>query len=170
MSMKTSRIPAIILGLLLIGYVAFLVSTVSLLPPHIATHFDGRGQPTGWMTRSSAAAFQGVIGLLLPLIVAASFCIVRFIPTRAINFPNRDFWFSAERRNETCTYLSRQGLWLASLLVLVQAMVWYQLIESNLRKIPHLSLPAFLITVGAFGTVSIVWVIKLFNHFRKGAS
>jgi serine/threonine-protein kinase len=147
--MKTSRIPAIVFALLLIGYVIFLVCTVSLLPQRMATHFDAGGHPNGWMSRSSAVVFQGVIGLILPLVIAAAFCLLRFVPTRGINFPNRDFWFAPERRSETCTYLSRHGLWLASLLVVLQGMVWYQLIEANAKSIPQLS---------SSGSAFLVWL------------
>jgi serine/threonine-protein kinase len=167
--MKTSRIPASIFGLLLIANIVFLVCTISLLPQQMATHFDAGGHSNGWMSRSSAVVFQGIIGLILPLIIAVAFCALRFVPTRGINFPNRDFWFAPERHSETCTYLSRQGLWLANLLVLLQGMVWYQLIESNAKSIPHLSSSGFLVTLGVFGAAMIVWVMRLFSHFRKAA-
>ncbi len=167
--MKTSRIPAIVFGLLLIGYIVFLVCTVSLLPQQMATHFDASGHPNGWMSRSSAVVFQGVIGLILPLIIAVAFCALRFVPTRGINFPNRDFWFAAERRSDTCAYLSRHGLLLASLLVLLQGVVWYQLIEANAKSIPQLSSSGFFVVLGIFAVAMIVWVMRLFSHFRKAA-
>jgi uncharacterized membrane protein len=167
--MKTARIPAIVFALLLIGYFVFLACTVSLLPQRMATHFDANGQPNGWMSRSSAVVFQGVVGLLLPLIITVVFCTLKFVPTQLINVPGRDYWFSPEHRKETCTYLSRQGLWLASLLVGLQAMVWYQLIESNSAKIPHLSSSQFLFTLTIFGVAMIIWVIRIFRHFSKVA-
>jgi uncharacterized membrane protein len=167
--MKTARLPAIAFVLILIGYGVFLGCTVSLLPQRMATHFNASGQPNGWMNRASAVLLQGVAGLLLPLIVATGFCMVRFVPTRGINVPRRDFWFAPERRDETCVYLARQGLWLASLLVGLQAMVWYQLIESNNERIPHLSSWQFLMTLGIFGAALILWVISLFRHFSKVA-
>lgn len=165
--MKTSRIPAIVFGLLLIGYIVFLTCTVSLLPQRMATHFDFEGHANGWVDRSSAVIFQGIIGLILPLIIAAGFFTIRFVPSQRINVPRRDFWFAPERRNATCAYLSRQGFWLANLLILVQGMVWYQLIESNSDGVPQLSSSGFLIALGIFGIAIIGWVIKFFRHFAK---
>jgi uncharacterized membrane protein len=165
--MKTTRIPAIVFSLLLLGYLIFLVCTVALLPQRMATHFDINGQPNGWMTRSSAVMFQGMIGLLLPLIIVGIFFVIRFAPTRLINLPRRDFWLAPERRGETCDYLSRQGFWLASLLVALQGMVWYQLIESNSTSIPHLSSSVFLVTLAVFVAAIIVWVLRLIRHFGK---
>ncbi|MGA2029373.1 MAG: DUF1648 domain-containing protein [Verrucomicrobiota bacterium] len=167
--MKMTRIPAIVFALLLIGYVLFLVCTVLLLslPQRMATHFDISGQPNGWMSRSSAVAFQAVSGLILPLIIAALFYTPRFVPPRWINCPRRDFWFAPERRDETCIYLLRQGLWLASLEVGLQSVLWYQLIENNSTSIPHLSSSAFLVTLGVFVAAMIAWIMRLICHFRK---
>ncbi len=169
MTMKTARVPAIVFALLLTGYVIFLFCTVSLLPQRMATHFDAGGQPNGWMSRSSAVVFQGVIGLMLPLIITIIFCTLKFVPTGLINVPRREYWFSPELRETTCAYLSRQGLWLASLLVGLQVMVWYQLIESNSTKIPRLSSSQFLFTLTIFGVAMIIWVIRIFRHFSKVA-
>ena len=163
----TARIPAIVFILLLTGYVVFLACTIALLPQRMATHFDASGRPNGWMSRSSAVALQGVVGLIVPLIVAAGFFTVRFVPPQRINVPHRDFWFAPERREQTCTYLSRQGFWLASLLVMLQGLVWYQLVESNARNVPQLSSSGFLGLIGVFGVAMIVWVMSLFRHFAK---
>jgi hypothetical protein len=90
------------------------------------------------------------------------------VPPQKINVPRRDYWFGPERREETCSYLARKGLWLASLLVGLQAMVWYQLIDSNSTTIPHLSSLQFFIILAVFGLAMIVWVVTLFRHFSKG--
>lgn len=167
--MKTSRIPAIVFGWLLLGYIVFLVCTVSLLPQHIATHFDASGHPNGWMSRSSAVVFQGVIGLILPLIIAMGFFMVQFVSPDQIRLPRREFWFAPERRSETCAYLSRQGFLMASLLVLLQWAVWYQLIEANAKSFPQLSSSGFLVVLGIFGVAMIAWVMSFFRHFSRAA-
>jgi len=151
----------------MVGYVVFLVCTVSLLPERMATHFDASGQPNGWGSRTSAVILQGVVGLVLPLMIAAAFCIIRWVPPQKINVPRRDFWFAPERRIETCNHLARQGLWLASLMVGLQATVWYQLIQSNSTRVPHLSSASFLVTIAVFGAAMIIWVISFFRHFAK---
>lgn len=167
--MKSSCFAALIFGLLLLSYFIFLACTVSLLPQQMATHFDASGHPNGWMSRSSAVAFQGVIGVIPPLIISTGFFVVRFAPPEQIRVPGRDFWFAPERRAETCAYLSRQGFWLASMLVLLQALVWYQLIEANAKSIPQLSSLEFLVVLGIFGAAIIVWVLSLFHHFARAA-
>lgn len=167
MTTKMVRHPAIIFVLLLIGYVIFISCTVPLLPQRVASHFDIHGQPNGWMSRSSAAILQGVVGLALPLIIVAGFGAARFASAQKINMPRKDFWFAPERREETCAYLLRQGLWLASMEVGLQCAVWYQLVESNDMKMPQLSTFGFLATLGIFGIAMIIWFLNLFRHFAK---
>jgi uncharacterized membrane protein len=167
--MKAKRVPAIAFALALIGYMAFLACTISLLPPRMATHFGADGQPNGWTGRSTAVLFQGVIGLVLPLIVMAAFYTIKFVPTRCINVPHRDFWFASERRDDTCSNLSRSGLWLATLLVGFAAAVWYQVIESNTRSLPRLSPSEFWGTLAIFGAAMVYWALTFFRHFTKAA-
>lgn len=170
-AVKTAFVPALVFALMIIGNVIFLGGTVALLPQRMATHFDANGQPNGWMNRFAAVFFQGAIGLITPLIIAAAFCAVKFVSPEKLKIPHRDFWFAPGRRTETCTYLSRQGLWLASLMVALQSMVWYELIESNSAKIPQLSSVEFLTVLGVFGLAMIAWVLRLFRHFaRPGVS
>jgi uncharacterized membrane protein len=164
---KMVRNPAIIFALLLIGYVVFISCTVPLLPEQVASHFDINGRPNGWMSRSSAAIFQVVVGLVLPLVIVAGFGAARFVSAEKINMPRKDFWFAPERREETCAYLLRQGLWLANMEIGLQCAVWYQLVESNDMKMPQLSSFGFLATLGVFGIAMIVWVLNLFRHFGK---
>jgi uncharacterized membrane protein len=165
--MKTARLPAVIFGSLLFGYAAFLACTFSNLPGQMATHFDAHGQPNGWMPRSVAITFQAIVGMVLPLVIAAFFGAIRLMPMRSINLPRRDYWFSPERRDATCAYLARQGLWLASLIVVLQAAVWYQILESNRASTKHFSLTSLFIVLSVFTIALIGWVIGLFRHFAR---
>ena len=167
--MKASRAAGTLFGLLLIGYTVFLVCTISQLPQQMATHFDASGHPNGWMSRSSAVVFQGCIGLILPLIIAAVFFTVRFVSPDLIRIPRRDFWFAPERRAETYAYLSCRGFWLASLLVVLQGVVWYQLIEANARNIPQLSTSGLSVVLGVFGVAMLAWIVSFFSHFARAA-
>ena len=167
--MKTSWLSAVVFTIVLVGYFAFLDCTYSVMPPRMATHFDAQGQANGWMNRSSAVIFQGVIGLIVPGVLLAVIFMLRFAPQKQINMPRADFWFGPEHRRETCAYIMRQGFWLASMLVLFQYAIWYELIQSNSEKIPQLSLTVFLSVIGVFAVALVAWVMNLFRHFRKTA-
>ena len=58
------------------------------LPDITASHFDGSGNPNGWMTREIFVLFYlGMIALLIVI-----FLIIPKFPNRLRNIPNRDYW------------------------------------------------------------------------------
>jgi uncharacterized membrane protein len=163
--MKTARIPAVIFGVMVVGYLVFLAGTASLLPPRIASHFDANGRPDGWSNRSTAVILHSIFGLVSPIVITTLCCLFRFIPVEKIKMPRRDYWFSPERRDETCTYLARQGLALGSLLIGLQALAWYQVVEANNAEVKQLPPTAFTFVLMAYGLVLVMWVLRLFRHF-----
>jgi len=165
--MKSARIPAVIFGFMVVGYLIFLVGTASLLPPRIATHFDANGLPNGWSKRSTAVILQGILGLVSPIIITAICCVFRFIPVEKIIMPRRDYWFGPERRDETCTFLARQGLALGSLLIGLQTLAWYQVVETNTAEVKQLPNTAFTFVLMGYGLVLITWVLRLFRYFAQ---
>jgi uncharacterized membrane protein len=152
---------------MVIGYIVFLLGTASVMPPRIASHFDESGRPNGWSSRTSAVVLQGIFGLVSPLIITAICCSFRFIPVEKIKLPRRDYWFGPERRQETCTDLARQGLALGSLLIGLQAMAWYQVVETNTAEVKQLSPTLFTFVLMAYGLMMVTWVLRLFRHFAQ---
>jgi len=62
--------PRILLALLSAAAIGELAWYVPKMPPLMATHYDGAGNPDGWMTRGAAAALHlailGVTALAFP--------------------------------------------------------------------------------------------------------
>ena len=71
------------------------------LPERVASHFNGAGSVDGWMGKD--ANFLLSAGLIIGL--TASFYLVgvmmRRLPQRWINLPNKAYWFAEERENAT---------------------------------------------------------------------
>ena len=65
--MKTLRFPAIVLAVLVIGFVALLFGSASYMPERVASHFDAAGNPNVWTSRSSLLMSMGFFGLVFPL-------------------------------------------------------------------------------------------------------
>ena len=99
--MKTSCTPALLLGLLYLCFFGYLVASSSQLSSRVATHFDGHGQPNGWMSRAAHLQFMGVFGLGFPLFVPAIVYASRFLPDRFYNLPHRDYWLAPARQGLT---------------------------------------------------------------------
>ncbi len=112
----------------------------SQLPERIATHFNGRGEPNGWMSRSANQRFMLVFGLAFPLCVVLLCWLARFLPIGLVNIPHRDYWLAPERRKETSDYLICHSLWLACLAAGFVIGIQYAIVQAN-RQSRHTSRP-----------------------------
>ena len=167
--MKTSRAPGLVLSLLYLFFLGYLAFSAGQLPDRVATHFDGSGQPNGWMSRSTHLLFTLVLGLGIPLFVVAVLFVVRFLPDSIINIPRRDYWLAAERRAETVAWLFRHSLWFACISVSFITGVHYLIVRANARPPAQLSTPWLLGMVGCFLVALAIWVISMILHFCRAA-
>jgi hypothetical protein len=167
--MKTIRTPATILGLFYACFLLCLAWSPAQLPERVATHFDGRGRPNGWMSRSSHLSFITVLGFAFPMsIVGISFAL-RFMPTSLINIPHREYWLASERRTQTLAYIFRHSLWFASLAIGFVIGINLLLIHSNNQFPVRLSTPLLLTLLGCFLAGVALWGISAFRYFRRPA-
>jgi hypothetical protein len=112
----------------------------------------------------------------LTVIVVAtivSFAVPRLItamPASAINLPNKEFWLSPERREETFLFLRAQmarfGCVLLAFLLFVMELVF----RANLQTPPRLNNAAFVPALVAFIVFSMSWTASFVVHFYKTES
>jgi uncharacterized membrane protein len=167
--MKTSRTPALLLGLLYLCFFGYLVASSSQLPSRVATHFDGNGQPNGWMSRAAHLQFMGVFGLGFPLFVPAIVYASRFLPDRFYNLPHREYWLAPARRTQTMAYLFRHSLWFASMALCFVIGINYSIIHANSLAQAHLSTLLILPLAGCFLAGTAFWGASLIRHFSRVA-
>lgn len=164
--MKPLRIPAILLALLYACFLGYWAFSGSQLPERVATHFNGSGQPNGWMSRSANQIFMLVFGFAFPLFIVLLCYATRFLPSGLVNIPHREYWLAPERRQATSGYLVRHSFWFACLAVGFVLGMQCSIVLANRQTPPHLSTALLLAVVGPFLAGTAVWVVVLFRHFR----
>ena len=167
--MKKNTVPLVVLGLLCAAYLTFIAHSASSLPERVATHFGSNGEANGWMNRSSALVFMAELGIGLPLFFVVLAFLVGLIPARFANLPHRDYWLSPERRAQTCAYISNRMIWMACLMVLFLAGIYYLTIQANRATPPHLPMDLFLVFLGCFLADVLIWSLVFIRHFAKTA-
>lgn len=156
----------ILLTLLAVVFVASIAISAPLLPEKVATHFDTNGQPNDWMSRSTHLILMSVFGLSFPLFVILVCRTARFLPGSAINIPNRAYWLSEERRQESTEYLFRHSIWLGCLgMAFITALHWV-VVASNRRQPVELPGAWIMCTAGVFLAGTALWVVCLYRRFR----
>jgi uncharacterized membrane protein len=146
--------------------ILFVVSTVSQLPPMVASHFDAAGQANAFMSRSGYTRFVLCLVLGLPLVVVA---ILTAVYSRAsdLKLPNRDYWLAPQRIDRTRAFLVAHGVWFGSLLVVLACFVHWLELTANRAQPPHLSNSMFAAVMIAFLLATAVWIVALTVAFRR---
>ena len=152
---------------LMVFAVVFIVYTTRYLPDSVATHFGANHQANGWMSRNGYLFFM--LGFMIGISSFVSF-VVGTLPRkfpRWTNMPNRDYWLSAERREESLGYLSAHGKRLGCLIVLMMLAMHYIILKANHAQPPTLPLPVFMSVVLSFALAVLWWVVRLYRRFPK---
>jgi RNA polymerase sigma factor (sigma-70 family) len=133
----------------------------------VATHFDWSGRPDGWMTHSNYLWFSLIFGCGFPLSFLVMGYLPRFLPTKAVNIPHRDYWLASERRDETFDHVFHQFFWLACFAALFALALQLLVVQANHQTPPHLSTPLVLAVAGCFLVAKAIWTAVLIRHFMR---
>ena len=161
------RLPYLAFTVLGIVLLADLVLTVPSLSEPVATHFNGAGSPNGWMSRRGYAILMAALGIGLPALIAALvFVASRRVPKR-LSIPNRSFWLSAGRREETLQFLNWHTGWLATLMAFFVIAIHHLIIMANAARPPALPHAPFFFVIGCFLAGMAAWMVLLWLRFRR---
>lgn len=143
-----------------------VAGTLDLLPPTVATHFDGAGTPNGWSSRPGYAVFLAAIGVGLPLLIVG---VVATFARRAphwINLPHRERWLAEPHRAEGLARAQEHIWWLGCVIALTALVAHLALLGANLRRPPALPLGAALGLIAFPLACLVIWAVTWHRLFR----
>lgn len=162
-----SRLPRLVFVLLVVYVAIHFSSSYAQMPEVVASHFDGRGAPNGWQTKTAFFGFfiamtvlSTVLGFGLPAIIGA-------VPIQLINLPNKQFWLSPEHRGTTMEFLKSYFAWFGCAIYLVMIVFFDYAVQSNLHPESPPAASHLWYTLAAFLTFVIAWLIRLFMRFVR---
>lgn len=154
--------------LLLVALAAVFVTVSSLsLPSTVGSHFTVGGSADGFMSRDAYRGLMVGVVVGVPLLMALVSDIVRVLPSRFVNLPNRDYWLGPERKTETIAYLSHQGRVFGLLIAGLLCYIHWLVVLANRQHPPHFPESPF---AGGFVTFIVavaVWLVMFIVHFRR---
>ncbi|MEN6439256.1 MAG: DUF1648 domain-containing protein [Syntrophobacter sp.] len=135
------------------------------LPERVALHFGPSGRPDSWSTKTAFITLSyAVTAFSLILFLGISYGMSK-IPPSLINLPNKDYWLSEKRKQETIEFMFHYFLWFGSATVLLLLDVFHQSIQVHLGRAD--SLPHIQQSLGLYICFAIVWIIGLFIKFGR---
>jgi uncharacterized membrane protein len=137
-----------------------------LLPARVAVHFGAGGAANGWGTKDSFVTTLAATYCVLVIVFGALPFLFRLIPDSMINLPNKDYWLSPERREETYDRLTNQVLLIGGLTLLLIDTIFYLCFQANMSEKPSLNPDLLWILLGVFFAVTIAWTIRMLRGYR----
>jgi uncharacterized membrane protein len=165
--MKPLRSAIILLLSLYAVFAGSLLYAAGQLPERVATHFDFRGKPDGWMSKEADLLFMAAVGFGLPLFIVGLSFATRFFPRRLVNLPHRDYWLAPERRKATSAYVGNHSLWLASMMLAFLTAVHLLMVFANAQPSARLDTPTILALLAFFIAGTGLWGWRLYRHFDR---
>jgi uncharacterized membrane protein len=165
--MSNMRLPSsVFFALALLGAVQY-VYYAPRLPEVLGSHFAVNGAVNGWQSKAAFFSMElaivvlaAVVGFGIPRIIAA-------MPVSLINLPNREFWLSPERRDETLSYIRVWSAWFGCALLAFLLFVMELAFRANLHTPPRFNNSAFVPALLAFVIFDAAALIWLILHFSK---
>ena len=105
-----------------------------------------------------------VIGLCAVLLPAIA-CTLTIIPHSLINLPNKKYWLSPERADETVGFIKRQMLWFSCATMALLIDVFHQGFQVNIGRERSLSHP--IQSLALYLLYAAVWSVWFILKFRK---
>jgi Protein of unknown function (DUF1648) len=166
-SMQESRLPKSVFVVLATAAAIHFFYLYAQLPEVVASHFDAHGRPNGWQTKPiffaffvGAIATATFIGFGVPRIIES-------MPIALINLPNKQYWFSPERRPKTLAFLSSHLAWLGCVVLLVEIFAFEFSVRANFRPDRRFDTASLTYVLAAMGVFLIIWTARLLARFGK---
>jgi len=163
----SSRLPKL-LFVVLAAYAALHFSSYySQLPEVVASHFNERGVPNGWQTKSaffavfvSVSALAAVIGFGIPRIIIS-------LPAQLINLPNKRYWLAPEHMAATMEFLNQFFAWFGCAVFVVILVTFDYAVQSNLHPDHRPDTARMWYLLVGFITFVVVSIARMFLRFGR---
>jgi uncharacterized membrane protein len=160
------RRPALFLLVALIAVsAAFIAVTAGQLPGLVASHFDSGSGVNGWLTRNQYLFWMLALAILLPLVIVGFIGLVPRAAPRLINLPNRTYWLSEVRREQTLATLLSFGCAQGAVLTVFAAALHYVILQANTTSPPQLPGVLFVAVLVGLLAAMVAWTIALYVRF-----
>ena len=149
------------------GLIGVVWVTLGRLPPSVASHFDAAGTPNGWSSRLEYAFLLMVVGVLLPLSIAA---LVRGLTRQGpalLSIPSRDYWNLPEHGKESVRRVRAYMWWLGCIMAGTALLIHLLVLNAHEHQPPRLSTGGILLVLGAALGAIAAWAAGWYRLLRR---
>jgi hypothetical protein len=152
---------------LMVFSVTFVIYTSYFLPETVATHFNFHNEPDGWMTRNRYVLLILILLVSIPTVISVGIGALSQKYSHLISIPNRDYWLSPQRLDESLDFVASHVYRLGRLLIVLMTGLHYLVLVANRSEPPTLPQSWFMAISLGFVFALSMWVIALYRRFPR---
>ena len=138
-----------------------------LSPDVMAAHFDMQGNPDRFVPKLVFFGYQARTVLVVIILGLVMQVLPMILPVQWINMPNREYWYSPERREATVDRLSSFAAALFALILLGIQAAFELAVSANLHEpIVFAAQMMIPVMIGLFvlSFMMLFWLVRSFRH------
>jgi uncharacterized membrane protein len=134
------------------------------LPAEVVSRFGTEGEPLHTMSKSGFTLLHlGIIAVIAALFGGVP---MDQVPDAFIHIPRKEFWLSAEHREESVRILQDEVFVICNATLLLLTVIFHWVLQANLLEDPKL-VPSFTwVPLGLYVAYTLVWTLRLVRRFQ----
>ncbi len=138
----------------------------NLLPESTATHYNFKGRPDAWNSKSVIILINVGVIIFSALLFRILIFFTPKLPEGLINLPNKHYWLSENRKEETYKIITDFLFWTVDITLLFFVFLFFLIYRANINKDSSIA-PGIWILMIAYIAVLSVFTIKFYKYFNK---
>ncbi len=164
--MSNTRYPAIIFIMAIILSLALPAFYYTHLPEIVASHFNFKNEADAWMSKRTFLIIQVAVILFTSFLIGGFVYLIPRLPKSLFNLPNKDYWLSDERKEESLMLFQRFMLWFGTFTLGFLTLVMQEVYAANIAGVNTIKFNLWIYLIIYLAATTFM-IVKMISHFNK---